>query len=51
MTKQKKQYITIGLIAGLVIIIDQIIKIAVKTNMQIGESIPLIGTWCQLLFA
>lgn len=50
MTKQKKQYITIGLIAGLVIIIDQIIKIAVKTNMQIGESIPLIGTWCQLLF-
>lgn len=50
MTTQKKQYITIGLIVGLVIVIDQVIKIAVKTNMQIGESIPLIGNWCKLLF-
>ncbi|MBQ9545982.1 MAG: lipoprotein signal peptidase [Bacteroidales bacterium] len=50
MTTQKKQYITIALIVGLVIVIDQVIKILVKTNMQIGESIPLIGNWCQLLF-
>ncbi|MBR1516992.1 MAG: lipoprotein signal peptidase [Bacteroidales bacterium] len=50
MTKEKKQYLMLALIAGLVIIIDQIIKIVVKTHMQIGESIPVIGNWFQILF-
>ena len=50
MTSHKKQYITIAAIIAGVIIIDQIIKILVKTNMMIGESIPVIGSWFQLLF-
>ena len=32
------------------LIIDQITKILVKTNMSIGESIPVFGNWFQILF-
>lgn len=32
------------------IIIDQSIKFAVKTNMQLGESIPVFGDWFQICF-
>ena len=39
------------IILGVVlVVIDQIIKILVKTNMTLGESIPVIGNWFQLLF-
>ena len=34
----------------LMLVIDQVIKILVKTNMQIGESINVFGSWSQLLF-
>lgn len=34
----------------LMLVIDQVIKILVKTNMQIGESINVFGSWFQLLF-
>lgn len=34
----------------LLLIIDQIIKIAVKTNMTLGEHIPVIGHWFNLYF-
>ncbi|MBQ7280120.1 MAG: lipoprotein signal peptidase [Bacteroidales bacterium] len=47
---RKKHYILIAAITVGVIIIDQIIKILVKTNMQIGESIPVFGSWFQILF-
>ncbi len=48
--QKKKQYIiTSSLIAG-ILIIDQLVKILVKTNMHIGEEIPLIGNWCLLHF-
>lgn len=50
MTKEKKQYLLIASIAGSVIIIDQIIKIWVKTTMQIGQAIPVFGSWFQILF-
>ena len=33
-----------------IIVIDQVVKIMVKTHMQIGEDIPLIGEWCRLHF-
>ena len=46
----KKRYWTCFLIIGLVLIIDQVVKIMVKTHMQIGEDIPLIGHWCRLHF-
>ncbi len=32
------------------VIIDQIIKVLVKTNMELGEQIMLIGQWCRLCF-
>lgn len=34
----------------LLVIIDQIIKVLVKTNMTIGEHFSLIGDWFQILF-
>ena len=33
-----------------IIVVDQVVKILVKTHMQIGEDIPLIGNWCHLHF-
>ena len=34
----------------LAIVVDQVIKIVVKTNMQLGESIPVFGDWFNILF-
>ena len=36
--------------ALILLVIDQIVKVLVKTNMTIGESIPVIGDWFQILF-
>ena len=38
------------LIGILLVVIDQVIKVLVKTNMTLGESIPVLGNWFQLLF-
>ena len=34
----------------LLVVIDQVIKVLVKTNMTLGQSIPVLGDWFQLLF-
>ena len=34
----------------LLVVIDQIIKVLVKTNMSIGESIHVFGDWFQIYF-
>ena len=34
----------------LVLLFDQILKIWVKTNMTLGQEIPVIGSWFNLLF-
>ena len=34
----------------LLVVIDQIIKLLVKTNMQIGEHFNVIGNWFQIFF-
>lgn len=34
----------------LVLLFDQILKIWVKTNMTLGQEIPVIGNWFKLLF-
>lgn len=34
----------------LLVVIDQVIKILVKTNMNIGEHFSVIGNWFQILF-
>lgn len=36
--------------AVLLVVIDQVIKILVKTNMSLGEQIPVIGQWFRLCF-
>ena len=38
------------LLAVALLVVDQVVKILVKTHMQIGEEIPLLGTWCRLHF-
>ena len=49
MNKKKQAYLA-ALIVAIIIVVDQIVKIMVKTHMHIGEEIPLIGTWCRLHF-
>ena len=34
----------------LMLVIDQVVKILVKTNMSIGQSIHVFGNWFQILF-
>lgn len=48
MKLSKGWLITIFVLAML--IIDQIIKIVVKLDMTVGESIPIFGSWSQILF-
>ena len=40
----------VTLIVVLLLIIDQIVKIWIKTHMTIGESIPVFGSWFQIYF-
>ena len=46
----KKRSVVILSLLLLAIVIDQIIKIVVKTNMQLGDSIPVFGDWFKILF-
>lgn len=38
------------IIAAILLVIDQVSKILVKTNMTIGESFSVLGDWFQILF-
>ena len=40
----------LGIFVTCLLVIDQVSKILVKTNMQIGESIHVFGDWFQILF-
>ena len=40
----------LGIFVTCLLVIDQVSKILVKTNMQIGESIHVLGDWFQILF-
>lgn len=42
--------VKVTLLVVLLVVIDQVIKLLVKTNMQIGESIRVFGDWFQILF-
>jgi len=48
--KRKKQYLLIFTLIGVILIIDQLVKIMVKTHMHLGEEIPIIGNWAILHF-
>ena len=42
---------TVLLLVGIgLVIIDQVIKILVKTNMSIGENFNVIGQWFKIYF-
>ncbi|MCF0175096.1 MAG: lipoprotein signal peptidase [Bacteroidales bacterium] len=47
---QKKLSLILAILCVALIIIDQIIKVLVKTNMSLGQCIPVIGDWFKLLF-
>lgn len=49
MDKTKQKWLVIALVAS-IIIVDQIIKILVKTHMTIGEEFMLIGSWFRIHF-
>ena len=50
MEKNKKLTLTAIIVIVVAIVIDQIIKILVRTNMTPGETIPVIGNWFLLHF-
>lgn len=49
MEKKKQAWLATALLV-VILIADQVVKLWVKTHMQIGEDIPLIGSWCRLHF-
>ena len=49
LTRSKKVAL-ISALAVVLLAVDQITKVLVKTNMHIGESIPVFGNWFQILF-
>ncbi len=46
LTKAQKLFI----LGAILVVIDQIIKVLVKTNMDLGETIDVIGDWFKLHF-
>ncbi len=38
------------LLGFLLVLIDQVLKVVIKTNMSLGESIHVFGDWFQILF-
>lgn len=50
MTDKRKRAWLLAALVALIVVVDQVIKIMVKTHMQYGEEIPLIGEWCRLHF-
>lgn len=46
----RKRYNIVWYLMGAILVIDQVVKILVKTHMYIGQDIPLIGNWCVLHF-
>ncbi len=50
MNKTKKQaFLSVGIIA-IILFLDQLLKFWVKTNMVLGETIPILGNWFNLFF-
>ena len=46
----RKRSVAIVSLILLALVIDQVIKVVVKTNMQLGDSIPVFGDWFKILF-
>lgn len=41
---------TVAIIVAAILVVDQVVKLLVKTHMQIGQDIPVIGDWFHLHF-
>lgn len=50
MDKIKKQKRLAIILLASIIVVDQLVKILVKTHMTLGEDVMLIGEWCRLHF-
>ena len=48
MDKSAKRGVLLILLGILLVVIDQVIKVLVKTNMDLGEQIPVIGQWFRI---
>ncbi len=46
----RKRSVAIVSLILLALVIDQVIKVVVKTNMPLGDSIPVFGDWFKILF-
>lgn len=46
-TGEGRKLLVLGVI---LVVVDQIIKVLVKTNMELGEHFSVIGNWFQILF-
>ena len=46
----RKRSVAIVSLILLALVIDQVIKVVVKTNMQLGDSILVFGDWFKILF-
>ncbi len=50
MNKQRKYLLVSGILIFALLFLDQLLKILVKTNMTLGETIPVLGNWFNLCF-
>jgi len=50
LNKQRKYNVIAGCVIATVILLDQLLKIWVKTHLAIGECVPLLGHWFNLYF-
>lgn len=50
MNRQKKLSLIAGIIIVVIILLDQLLKIWVKTHMALGQTIPIFGDWLNLFF-
>ncbi len=47
---QKKTSLLVAALVVVLLIIDQVVKLVVKCNMELGESIPVFGDWFKIHF-
>ena len=50
MNKRKQYSVIAGCVIAAIILLDQLLKIWVKTHLAIGECVPVLGNWFNLYF-
>ncbi|MCL1974378.1 MAG: lipoprotein signal peptidase [Bacteroidetes bacterium] len=49
-SSRRSRTFLVGFLVVLILFLDQLLKIWVKTHLSLGESIPVLGSWFQLNF-